>query len=137
MRPFQLTGYAAYDRTKRLALHCERTVDGRCGCSELRRKAVTLGWRLTHPSSTAQWKAERAFKRPKPVKMHADPGWRTYAQDRLAVHVLKPDGTRAAVSAVAWNRGQQRGSTSVDRSDRDVIRAKTVLMAADGLQNGA
>ena len=75
---------------------------------ELRRNAATRGGRLTYRASTAQWKAELASRRPKPVKMVASPRLRTYVQERLAGEVVRQDGARAAAPNVAWN-GRRHG----------------------------
>jgi IS30 family transposase len=48
--------------------------------------------RLQYRASTAQWKAERQAKRPKPAKLTVNERLRTYVQDRLAGWVEAPGG---------------------------------------------
>jgi IS30 family transposase len=50
---------------------------------ELKRNAATRSGRLEYRASVAQWKAERAAKRPKPSKLVTHPRLRHYVQDRL------------------------------------------------------
>lgn len=75
---------------------------------ELRRNAATRGGKLTYRASTAQWKAERAARRPKPAKMVVNPRLRAYVQERLAGEVRRPDGTPAAAPQVPW-AGRRHG----------------------------
>jgi IS30 family transposase len=63
---------------------------------ELRRNAATRGGRLEYRASIAQWKAERAARRPKTAKLVDDDRLRDYVQDRLAGVIRRPDGTAAS-----------------------------------------
>lgn len=47
---------------------------------ELRRNAATRGGQLQYRASTAQWKAERAARRPKPAKLALNERLRTYSR---------------------------------------------------------
>jgi IS30 family transposase len=69
---------------------------------ELRRNAATRGGKLEYRASVAQWKAERAARRPKPAKLATNPRLHAYVQDRLAGEVTAPDGTAVAGPAVRW-----------------------------------
>ena len=60
---------------------------------ELRRNVATRAGASGYRASVAQWKAERAAKRPKVAKMVANPRLRAYVQDRLAGQIARPDGT--------------------------------------------
>src|SRR4051812_25620814 len=51
---------------------------------ELRRNAATRSGGLDYRATTAQWHADRAAQRPKPVKLAVNVALRTYVQDRLA-----------------------------------------------------
>jgi IS30 family transposase len=69
---------------------------------ELRRNAATRGGKLVYRASIAQWKAERAARRPKPAKLAANDQLRQYVQDRLAGEVATPDGTSVPGPKVRW-----------------------------------
>lgn len=75
---------------------------------ELRRNAATHGGTLRYRASTAQWKSERAARRPKPAKLVMNPRLRAYVQQRLGGEVRMPDGQRAAAPTVAW-KGRRHG----------------------------
>ena len=60
---------------------------------ELRRNAATRSGGLDYRATTAQWHADRAARRPKPVKLADNVALRTYVQDRLAGVVVTPKGT--------------------------------------------
>src|SRR3954452_15374873 len=60
---------------------------------ELRRNAATRGGRLEYRASIAQWKAERAARRPKTAKLVVNDRLRSYVQDRLGGQVSRPGGT--------------------------------------------
>jgi IS30 family transposase len=51
---------------------------------ELRRNAATRSGGLDYRATTAQWHADWAAQRPKPVKLVVNVALRTYVQDRLA-----------------------------------------------------
>jgi IS30 family transposase len=85
---------------------------------ELRRNAATRGGALEYRATTAQWRAERRAKRPKPAKLAADEELRRYVQDRLAGAVERPDGSAVAGPQVRWS-GRRHGR----RTDRHWARA--------------
>lgn len=60
---------------------------------ELRRNAATRGWKPVYRAVVAQWKAQRAAKRPKTAKLVGNERLREYVQDRLAGNVRRHDGT--------------------------------------------
>jgi IS30 family transposase len=51
---------------------------------ELRRNAATRSGGLDYRATTAQWHADRAAQRPKPVKLAVNLMLREYVQDRLS-----------------------------------------------------
>jgi len=59
---------------------------------ELRRNAATRAGRLEYRAGVAQWKAERAARRPKVSKLAADDRLREYVQERLAGVITRTDG---------------------------------------------
>src|SRR5512132_3223764 len=61
---------------------------------ELRRNAATRGGRLEYRASVAQWKTERAARRPKTARLAGNDRLRHYVQDRLAGTIRRPDGTQ-------------------------------------------
>jgi IS30 family transposase len=69
---------------------------------ELRRNAATRGGRLEYRASVAQWKAERAARRPKTVRLAGNDRLRDYVQDRLAGTIRRPDGTEVPGPDVRW-----------------------------------
>ncbi len=69
---------------------------------ELRRNAATRGGQLTYRASTAQWKAERAARRPKAAKLVENHKLRQYVQARLAGEVSMPDGASVLGPPVTW-----------------------------------
>jgi IS30 family transposase len=69
---------------------------------ELRRNAATRGGRLEYRASVAQWKAERAARRPKTARLAGNDRLRHYVQDRLAGTIRHPDGTEVAGPDVRW-----------------------------------
>ncbi len=69
---------------------------------ELRRNAATRGGQLKYRASTAQWKAERAARRPKTAKLAEDYRLRQYVQERLAGEVSAPDGASVPGPQVKW-----------------------------------
>ena len=75
---------------------------------ELRRNAATRGGNLDYLATTAQWRAERAARRPKPANLAVNAMLRTYVQDRLAGVVVDPGGVTVAGPAVPW-KGRRHG----------------------------
>ena len=75
---------------------------------ELRRNAATRSGGLDYRATTAQWHADRAARRPKPVKLAVNVALRTYVQDRLAGVVVTPKGTAIAGPSVSW-KGRRHG----------------------------
>ncbi len=69
---------------------------------ELRRNAATRGGQLAYRASTAQWKAERAARRPKPAKLVENHRLRLYVQARLAGEVSAPNGRVVPGPQVKW-----------------------------------
>jgi IS30 family transposase len=75
---------------------------------ELRRNAATRSGGLDYRATTAQWHADRAARRPKPVKLALNMALRTYVQDRLAGVVVTPKGAAIAGPSVSW-KGRRHG----------------------------
>jgi IS30 family transposase len=75
---------------------------------ELRRNAATRGGQLEYRASVAQWKAERAGRRPKTAKLIANEQLRDYVQDRLAGQVRRPDGSPVPGPATAAWKGRNK-----------------------------
>jgi len=75
---------------------------------ELRRNAATRSGGLDYRATTAQWHADRAAQRPKPVKLVVNVALRTYVQDRLAGMIVTPSGTAIAGPSVSW-KGRRHG----------------------------
>jgi IS30 family transposase len=69
---------------------------------ELRRNAATRGGKLEYRASIAQWKAERAARRPKTAKLAGNHRLRQYVHDRLAGTIRHPDGTEVMGPDVRW-----------------------------------
>jgi transposase len=80
---------------------------------ELRRHAATRGGTLTYRATVAQWKAERAAKRPKTVKLAENERLRAYVQARLAGAVTDAEGRPIPGPNVPW-KGRRHGR----RADR-------------------
>ena len=59
---------------------------------ELRRNAATRGGMLDYRATVAQWKAERAAKRPKVAKLGQNDRLQAYVQSRLAGVVIDAEG---------------------------------------------
>jgi IS30 family transposase len=80
---------------------------------ELRRNAETRGGTLRYRATVAQWKAERAAKRPKTAVLATNERLRTYVQDRLAGAIV--DDKRRPIHGpnVPW-KGRRHGR----RADR-------------------
>jgi IS30 family transposase len=75
---------------------------------ELRRNAATRSGGLAYRATTAQWHAERAARRPKPVKLAGNAALRTYVEERLAGVVVAPSGASVPGPAVSW-KGRRHG----------------------------
>jgi IS30 family transposase len=75
---------------------------------ELRRNVATRSGQLTYRASVAQWKAERAARRPKTAKIVVNEPLRDYVQDRLAGQVRRPDGTPVPGPATAAWKGRNK-----------------------------
>ena len=69
---------------------------------ELRRNAATRGGKLEYRATVAQWKAERAARRPKTAKLAENDRLRQYVQDRLAGTIRHPDGAEVPGPDVRW-----------------------------------
>jgi IS30 family transposase len=69
---------------------------------ELRRNAATRGGKLEYRATVAQWKADRAARRPKTAKLAENDRLRQYVQDRLAGTIKHPDGTQVPGPDVGW-----------------------------------
>ncbi len=80
---------------------------------ELRRNAATRSGTLQYRGTVAQWKAERAAKRPKAAKLAENARLRVYVQDRLAGGVAGADGRPIPGPEVPW-KGRRHGR----RADR-------------------
>lgn len=80
---------------------------------ELRRNCATRGHKVEYRASVAQWKSERAAKRPKSAKLATNPRLRDYVQRRLVGELQRPDGTVAPGPETAWN-----GRSKARREDR-------------------
>jgi IS30 family transposase len=80
---------------------------------ELCRNAATRGGTLTYRATVAQWKAERAARRPKTSKLAGNERLRAYVQDRLANAVTDEKGRPIPGPNVPW-KGRRHGR----RADR-------------------
>lgn len=80
---------------------------------ELRRNAATRSGTLHYRATVAQWKAERAARRPKPAKLAKHQRLRAYVQDRLAGAVADSEGRPIPGPNVPW-KGRRHGR----RADR-------------------
>lgn len=69
---------------------------------ELRRNAATRAGRLEYRAGVAQWKAERAARRPKVAKLATNERLREYVQERLAGTVTGFDGAPLAGPKTRW-----------------------------------
>ena len=75
---------------------------------ELRRNAATRAGQRGYRAGVAQWKAQQAAKRPKTVKLAANPRLRAYVEDKLAGEVTDPQGRPIAGPNVPW-AGRRHG----------------------------
>jgi IS30 family transposase len=95
---------------------------------ELRRNAATRSGRLEYRAWIAQWKAERAARRPKIAKLAADDCLRAYVQERLAGTITRPDRGPVAGPETRWI-GRRHGR----RQDRRWARAWSPQQIANRL----
>jgi hypothetical protein len=70
--------------------------------------AATRSGGLDYRATTAQWHADRAARRPKPVKLAVNLTLRTCVQDRLAGVIVTPKGIAIAGPSVSW-KGRRHG----------------------------
>jgi len=63
---------------------------------ELRRNAATRGGTIQYRASVAQWKADRAARRPKTAKLVANPQLHAYVEERLSGKIKTLGGTVVA-----------------------------------------
>jgi IS30 family transposase len=116
--------YLSFAEREELALlraqrHGVREIARRLGRSpstvsrELRRNAATHGGTLKYRATVAQWKAERAAKRPKTAKLAENERLRAYVQARLAGAVTDAEGRPIPGPNVPW-KGRRHGR----RADR-------------------
>jgi IS30 family transposase len=116
--------YLSFAEREELALlraqgHGVREIARRLGRSpstvsrELRRNAATRGGKLEYRATVAQWKAERAAKRPKAAKLAEHEQLRAYVQARLAGAVSDAEGRPIPGPNVPW-KGRRHGR----RADR-------------------
>ena len=75
---------------------------------EIRRNAATRSGGFSYRATTAQWHAERAAQRPKPVKLATTSALRQYVQDRLSGQISRPDGSLVAGPQTVW-KGRRHG----------------------------
>jgi hypothetical protein len=61
---------------------------------ELRRNTATRSGGLEYRATTAQWHADRSWRRPKPAKLVENEVLRRYVQNRLAGAVTAPEGIK-------------------------------------------
>ena len=80
---------------------------------ELRRNAETRAGMLRYRATVAQWKAEKAARRPKATKLAQNNRLQAYVQERLAGTILDDRGKRIAGPNVPW-KGRRHGR----RADR-------------------
>ena len=80
---------------------------------ELRRNAATRGGTLQYRATVAQWKAEKAAKRPKAAKLVHNKQLQAYVQERLSGTVLDAQGKPILGPNVPW-KGRRHGR----RADR-------------------
>src|SRR5512135_2465071 len=84
---------------------------------EGRRNAATRGGQLDYRASVAQWKAERAARRPKSAKLADNDRLRQYVQDRLAGELASPDGSPVAGAAGALDRSPARSAAGSEMGE--------------------
>ena len=80
---------------------------------ELQRNAMRGHDAPEYRATTAQWRADRSARRPKPAKLAVNPILRDYVQDRLAGMIARPDGSLLVGPKVVW-----KGRRAVHRQNR-------------------
>jgi IS30 family transposase len=85
---------------------------------ELRRNAATRAGKREYRAGVAQWKAQIAARRPKPVKLAGNRRLRDYVQTRLSGQLQRSDGTVAAGPSTTW-----KGLNKPHRADRRWVTA--------------
>ena len=75
---------------------------------ELRRNAATRAGKRVYRAGVAQWKAQKAAKRPKAAKLATNPRLRAYVEHKLAGEVTDGDGRPIAGPNVPW-AGRRHG----------------------------
>jgi hypothetical protein len=101
---------------------------------ELRRNAATRGGNLDYWATTAQWRAERAARRPKAAKLATNRALRSYVQDRLAGAVVAPGGASVPGPTVLW-KGRRHGRPEIMRCNyctNDRRRASATTASSSG-----
>jgi hypothetical protein len=84
---------------------------GRCASTisrELRRNAATRAGGYDYRATTAQWRADRAARRPRPSKLALNTGLRQYVQDRLSGEISSDDGLKISGPRAEW-KGRRTG----------------------------
>src|SRR5512144_2661336 len=79
---------------------------------ELRRNAATRSGGFEYRATTAQWHADRAACRPKPVKLAVNAKLQRYVQERLAGVVIAPSGAVVRRPGAPWT-GRRPGGGSI------------------------
>ncbi len=69
---------------------------------ELRRNAATRAGRLEYRAGVAQWKAERAARRPKVSKLAANERLHEYVTEHLSGMIARPDGQPVPGPTTRW-----------------------------------
>ncbi len=64
---------------------------------------------LDYRATTAQWHADRAARRPKPVKLAVNLALRAYVQDRLAGVIVTPKGNSDCRAFGVFRKGRRHG----------------------------
>src|SRR3954471_4570498 len=80
---------------------------------EVRRNAATRAGKREYRAGVAQWKAQIAARRPKPVKLAGNGRLRDYVQTRLSGQLQRFDGPLAAAPSTTW-----KGLNKPHRADR-------------------
>jgi hypothetical protein len=91
---------------------------------ELGRNASTRSGGFRYRATTAQWRADRRARRPKPARLAVNAELRAYVQDRLAGVVKRPNG-------ISVDRVGQDGHPGVDRR---AVGARGLRRGRDRLQ---
>jgi hypothetical protein len=91
--------------------HGVREIARRLARGELRRNAATRAGGFEYRGPTAQWRADRAARRPKPAKLAVNAKLRRYVQERLAGMVIAPSGAMVRGPVVPW-KGRRQGAAA-------------------------